>query len=132
MLALHPQVIVNEQGRKTGVILDIAEFEQILALLQQVGDAPVTARPLTDPEDINGLFTDPEPPLIGGPAGRKTELSASLAIIGLGSRVGKPEPPLIEGKPVSEYADLYLYGPREVVSPPKPRRKKVNGHRGKT
>lgn len=98
MLALHPHIIVNEQGRKTGVILDMAEFEQILALLQTVSDPPITVPPLGEAQDILGMFTDPEPPLIAN-------------------------------KPVSEFADLYLYGSPPPALPK--RRRKTAKPRGR-
>lgn len=51
------------------------------------------------------IVVEDDPQLLG------REVEAELdALIGVATREGEPEPPLIAGKSVSEYADLYLYG----------------------
>ncbi len=37
MIELHPRYIVNEKGDRTAVVLDIAEYEQLVEELEQQG-----------------------------------------------------------------------------------------------
>ena len=87
MLDIHPRYLTDGQGRRVAVVLDLAEFERLVAELERREAEPPSVefeRPPLAPEEIE----------------------AALSFIG----IGEDTQPLIDGKPVSEYPDLYLYG----------------------
>ncbi len=44
MIDLHPRYLVNEQGERVAVVLDVAEFEELLAEAGQDPDAGLILR----------------------------------------------------------------------------------------
>lgn len=93
MLKVRERYIVDDTGKRVAVVLDLSDYQRLLEVVGQ----PAPAEP-----PGNGDETDQ--PL------SQIEIEAALSIIGIADKEGSPEPPLIDGKPVSEYADLYLYG----------------------
>jgi len=55
MIALHEKFIVNAQGHKTEVVLDIAEYEQLLELLEELEDLRAFDAALADPSEAISL-----------------------------------------------------------------------------
>jgi hypothetical protein len=93
MLKLRERYIVDDSGRRVGVVLDLSDYQR---LLEAAGQPKLVELP------ANGDEVDQPPGDADG--------EAALSIIGIADKLGTPEPPLIDGKPVSEHADLYLYG----------------------
>ncbi len=88
MLELHERYLTDTEGRRVAVVLDLPVFERLLAEYERWA-----AQGNGTTEEESGT---PDPAVI----------AEALSIIGL----AQSEPPLIDGKPVSEFPDLYLYG----------------------
>jgi hypothetical protein len=94
MLGFHERYLTDAKGRRVAVVLDLADYERLVAELERLKEAAGDkVKALEEP-------IKPDPELI----------TEALSIIG----IGEDAKPLIDGKPVSEYADLYLYGGREA------------------
>ena len=91
MLELHERYLTDTAGRRIAVVIDLPEFEWLMAEYERLA-AEVEGR--TNGESEESEAPDPE------------AIAEALSIIG----IGEDTLPLIDGKPVSEYADLYLYG----------------------
>jgi hypothetical protein len=96
MLDLHPRYLTDEQGRRIAVMLDLAEFERLVSELEGRADARSEAAP----GEVDRSPLTPE------------QIAEALSFAG----IGEDTQPLIDGQPVSEYPDLYLYGPEGVIT----------------
>lgn len=83
MLNIHERYLTDANGNRVAVVLDLTDFERLVSLAERAEEIPAPA----DPQLI----------------------AEALSLVG----IGEDTRPLIDGKPVSEYPDLYLYGARE-------------------
>ncbi len=91
MLELHERYLTDTEGRRIAVVIDLPEFERLIAEYERLATR-ASRRARGTPQESE----TPDPAVI----------VEALSIIG----IGEDTLPLIEGKPVSEYPDLYLYG----------------------
>jgi hypothetical protein len=75
-------------------MLDLAEFERLMAEL---------AERASQPEAVTAVDHPPLTP---------EQIAEALSFAGM----GEDTQPLIDGQPVSEYADLYLYGEAGAIT----------------
>jgi hypothetical protein len=83
MRKLKERYLVNSDGERVAVLLDIADYRRLLELAGQTA-----------------------PTLESLPVAEAADIAEAMSIAGL----GESKRPLISGKAVSEHPDLYLYG----------------------
>ncbi len=50
MIELHPQYVINGEGKRVGVLLDISEFERLLEELENEQDVQAVRRAIASGE----------------------------------------------------------------------------------